>query len=98
MALVQRGCATPKKKKKKESILFICQAKADCQNRCQGVTAAVGPEVSHESQAFRFKLSRRSDLIEHVECEVLQFVTCGATCSIFTSINHYHIHVCIFTA
>lgn len=49
-------------KLKKNSILFICQAKGDCQNRCQGVTAAVEPKVSHESQAFKLK-SRKSDLM-----------------------------------
>lgn len=37
------------------SNVFICQAKADRQSRCQGVAAAVKPKVSHESQAFKLK-------------------------------------------
>lgn len=43
------------KREKNHSILFICQLKRDCQNRCQGVTAAVKPKVSHESQALKLK-------------------------------------------
>lgn len=44
-------------KQPKNSILFICQATGDCQNRCQGVTAAV--EAKSESWVAGFQNSSR---------------------------------------